>query len=394
MSTRSGPSSVTSLTPSAATRSDLGDDLRGRARHLAPARGGHDAVGAAAVAAHRDLHPRLELALALHREVAGEALELEEALRGDAVARQELGELVHLPGSEGHVHEREHLEDLVLQRLGPAAADPDHPLRVLRLQPLGLAEVADEPVVGLLADRAGVEEDQVGAVARSPASLYPSDSSIPFIRSESCSFIWHPKVVRWYVFTAPRIDLRRRGKHAIHELQRRPALEHRRDVVPVEDQRQAGRHHEVRGVELRPAEHSLADPPVDPVEQRGQLLGRVALGVRAGGEDAARGLGNHQPARALVPVEQVAEPPLAGRAGELLGVAADRRARDPAGGHLERVVRPPLRLLDGGPLARVGREQRRLRVFLVQEAGDPVVRRDAPVAGLQRPARCPCGPRT
>ena len=46
------------------------------------------------------------------------------------------------------------------------------------------------------------------APARSPASLYPIDSSIPFMRSESCSFIWHPKVVRWYVLT----DRRLRGQ--------------------------------------------------------------------------------------------------------------------------------------------------------------------------------------
>ena len=177
---------------------DLLQDLARRPRHLAPSRGGHDAVGAAAVAADRDLDPGLELALALHRQVPGEALEL---LGGDAVARQELGELVHLTRAERNVDEREHVEDLVLQRLRPAAADPDHPLRVLFLEPLGLAEVAHEPVVGLLADGAGVEQDQVGARAL-PASLYPSDSSMPFMRSESCSFIWHPKVVRWYVFTA------------------------------------------------------------------------------------------------------------------------------------------------------------------------------------------------
>ena len=31
---------------------------------------------------------------------------------------------------------------------------------------------------------------------------------MPFMRSESCSFIWHPKVVRWYLFASPpRIDL-------------------------------------------------------------------------------------------------------------------------------------------------------------------------------------------
>ena len=35
------------------------------------------------------------------------------------------------------------------------------------------------------------------APSASGASAYPSDSSMPFMRSESCSFIWHPKVVTW-----------------------------------------------------------------------------------------------------------------------------------------------------------------------------------------------------
>ena len=139
--------------------------LAGGPRRLAPARGGHDAVRAAAVAAHRDLHPGLELALAAGGQVPGEALELEVALRGERVAGQELGQPVDLARPEGDVHEREHLEHLVLQRLRPAAAHPDHPGRVLGLQPLGLAQVADQAAVGLLADRAGVEQDQVGAVA-------------------------------------------------------------------------------------------------------------------------------------------------------------------------------------------------------------------------------------
>ena len=105
------------------------------------------------------------LALALRRQVAGEAVELEVALRREAVGEQELGELGVLARAEGDVHEREALEHLVLERLRPAAADAHHALGVLGLEPLGLAEMADEPVVGRLADRAGVEEDHVGAVA-------------------------------------------------------------------------------------------------------------------------------------------------------------------------------------------------------------------------------------
>jgi hypothetical protein len=94
--------------------------------------------------------------------VSREALELEEALRGQRVRRQELGELVHLTGAEGDVDEREAREDLVLDRLRPAAADADDPLGVLALEALGVAEVREELAVGLLADRAGVEEDDVG----------------------------------------------------------------------------------------------------------------------------------------------------------------------------------------------------------------------------------------
>ena len=60
--------------------------------------GGDDAVRAGAGAAHGDLHPGLVLTLPLHREMAGEALELEEALRAQAVTREELGQLVHLAG--------------------------------------------------------------------------------------------------------------------------------------------------------------------------------------------------------------------------------------------------------------------------------------------------------
>jgi hypothetical protein len=97
--------------------------------------------------------------------VAGEPLELEEALGGERVAREELGELVHLARAERDVDERELREHLLLHRLRPAAADTDDPLRVLALEPLRLAEVGDEPVVSLLADRARVEQDEISVAA-------------------------------------------------------------------------------------------------------------------------------------------------------------------------------------------------------------------------------------
>src|SRR6185437_6523022 len=126
---------------------------------------GDDAVGAAAIAALGDLQPTLELALAAGRQVAGEVLELEVPLRGQRVGVEELGQLVDLAGAEGDVDEREALEHLVLDRLRPATADADGPARVFALQPFRLAQVADEAAVGRLADRAGVEEDQVGFAA-------------------------------------------------------------------------------------------------------------------------------------------------------------------------------------------------------------------------------------
>ena len=106
-----------------------------------------------------------DVARALVGQVPGEALELEEPLRAERVRRQELGQLVHLAGAEGDVDERELAEDLVLDRLRPAAADADQPLRVAPLERLGLVQVRDEALVGLLADRARVEQDQVGVGA-------------------------------------------------------------------------------------------------------------------------------------------------------------------------------------------------------------------------------------
>ena len=130
------------------------------------------------------------------RQVPGEALELEEALRGDRVAREELGELVDLTGSEGDVHERELREDLVLHRLGPAAADADDALGILALQPLRLAEVGSELVVGLLADRAGVEEDEIGLAAGGRLAV-AQRLEHPLHALRVVLFIWQPNVVTW-----------------------------------------------------------------------------------------------------------------------------------------------------------------------------------------------------
>ena len=60
------------------------------------------------------------------------------------------------------------------------------------LHGLEVAELAVELVVGVLPDAAGVEHDDVGVVLRVVGGTRPSASSSPAMRSESCSFIWHP----------------------------------------------------------------------------------------------------------------------------------------------------------------------------------------------------------
>src|SRR4051812_25415174 len=144
---------------------DLGDELLERAADLAAPGRGDDAEGALHVAAGGDLDPGLEITLAFGREVAGEALELEEALGREALAREELRELVDLTGAEGDVDERELREDGVFLRLRPAAAYADGCLGALAFLRFRFVEVGHEPLVGLLSDAAGVEEDQVGFLA-------------------------------------------------------------------------------------------------------------------------------------------------------------------------------------------------------------------------------------
>ena len=68
------------------------------------------------------------------------------------------------PGPEGDVDVGVELEDPLALRLGVAAADGDHAVGVAPLARRRLAEVGRELRVGLLADRAGVEDDDVGVL--------------------------------------------------------------------------------------------------------------------------------------------------------------------------------------------------------------------------------------
>ena len=143
---------------------DLGEDLAGAPALLAAADGRDDAIGAHRVAAHRHLHPRLEGALAVHRQLGREAavVETEAAARdADAARAEPLAEVRDRAGPERDVDGRVELEDALALRLGVAAADGDHAVRVFALPRGRFAEIRGELRVRLLADRARVEDDDV-----------------------------------------------------------------------------------------------------------------------------------------------------------------------------------------------------------------------------------------
>ena len=146
---------------------DLGDDLARPTALLPAANGRDDAVRALRVAAHRDLHPGTERALAVHR--AGRrrsARESEAAARSLAPGPEPLAEVRDRAGAERDVDLRVELEDPFALRLGVAAADGDDELRVLALPRSRVAEIGGELGVRLLADRAGVEDEDVGVSLR------------------------------------------------------------------------------------------------------------------------------------------------------------------------------------------------------------------------------------
>ena len=103
----------------------------------------------------------------MHRQLAGEraVVEAEAPTRDAQPARaQPLPEVRDRAGPEGDVDARVELEDALALCLGVAAADRDHALRILALACERVAEVGGELRVGLLTDRARVEDDDIGLV--------------------------------------------------------------------------------------------------------------------------------------------------------------------------------------------------------------------------------------
>ena len=83
-----------------------------------------------------------------------------------AAGADPVGEMRDRAWAEGDVDVRVELEDPLALRLRVAAADGDHALGVGSLQRRRLREMGGEALVGLLAHRAGVEDDHVGLLLR------------------------------------------------------------------------------------------------------------------------------------------------------------------------------------------------------------------------------------
>jgi hypothetical protein len=146
-------------------RLDLLDDLADPAGAFGAAQARDDAEGAGVVAPDGDRHPGVVADVALRRQSRGEGLELFDQLDdGDGRRvglREQLRQVGQVVGAVDDVDPRRLVGHDGAVLLGEAA--PDHDGEVLPARPalilerLEVAERAVEPVVGVLADRTGVE---------------------------------------------------------------------------------------------------------------------------------------------------------------------------------------------------------------------------------------------
>jgi hypothetical protein len=149
-------------------RLHLGEHVTGPAVLLLTAQGRDNAERAGVVAAHRDRHPARVGGLAARGQRGGEHLErLGDLHLGRGVVAgplQQHGQRVHVVRAEDDVHPGRLPHDRLAVLLREASPDRD-----LHTGPRGLdrpqvTEIAVEPVVGVLPDRAGVEHDDVGVL--------------------------------------------------------------------------------------------------------------------------------------------------------------------------------------------------------------------------------------
>ena len=133
---------------------------------LAAARIGNDAVGAELVAAALDRDPRAHPRPASGLEVAVGLVAVEPGVRDRLAgrAREQLGKRPVAVGADHQVEHARLIEQLGTQMLGHASGDSDHQGRVAPLEPREVAEPPEDPLLGVLADRAGVEHHRVGVL--------------------------------------------------------------------------------------------------------------------------------------------------------------------------------------------------------------------------------------
>ena len=159
---------------------------------------GHDAVAAAVVATHGDRQPGAPGALARRGQIAGEILggveDTNEACAGGPRLVQHRGKVRDVVGAEHHVDVRQGLA-----RAPAASLCGTHPPTAMSMP--GRASLADlrdatwpRSLISAFSRTAHVLKTTTSASSGRCAAVSPRASSIPAMRSESCLFIWHPKV--------------------------------------------------------------------------------------------------------------------------------------------------------------------------------------------------------
>ena len=112
-------------------------------------------------------------------------------------------ELRLLVGAEEQVDGRVALLQARPVGLADGAAGQDDPQGGIRgLQAVEVALPADDLLLGGLADRAGVDHDEVGGLERRRLLAARRPAAGPAISSESLRFIWQPSVQTWKLGSA------------------------------------------------------------------------------------------------------------------------------------------------------------------------------------------------
>lgn len=146
---------------------DLADDVRQAPAPLGAPRHRHDAVRAPVVAPALDGNPGLHPVESAWREVLVMLLEVEAGLDRPLTGAGPFQERRQRPIAVGTDHETD-VPRLLQQRCAEALRHaPRHAHRGRRLHhALELPEAAEHPLLGVIADRAGVEQDDVRLVRR------------------------------------------------------------------------------------------------------------------------------------------------------------------------------------------------------------------------------------